>query len=172
MCRHVVCIWGRRVSAQTTGRSECGSRSESAEFRVLDQPLNPGIVHFVLRLVYLVSWRRQQEPHPERTGRRARTHPHRYATTVNVLYNDTLLTGFRSSKQQQVKQSASRFEVWLQYIYRPDSSALFQALKKLIRETGCITHNKCEPAKGNCQAAFGFTSLSPCWCFISSVNVF
>lgn len=80
-CRHVVCFGGWRVSSQTPGCSECGSCSESAEFRVLDQSLNPGIIHFILGLLHPVTWRRQQEPHPECTGRRTRAHSHRCANT-------------------------------------------------------------------------------------------
>lgn len=189
VCRHVVRVGGRRVSAQASGRSECGPRSESAEFRVLDQSLDPGIIHFILGLVHPVTRRRQQEPHPEYTGRCARTHSHRYANTVNILYRDvkyvnvkvvTVCLAFKRTGSwvrggwKRWQEIRCGFELGLS-IFTGQSllreKALTDCIKVAYYEEQDV-FNKCKLAKGNSQAPFCFTSLSPSWCFISNTNVF
>ncbi len=57
--RYIIGVRGRGLPAEASGCNQCNAGSESPESWVLDQPLCPGLLHLLLRLLHPLSWRRQ-----------------------------------------------------------------------------------------------------------------
>lgn len=56
--RHIFCIRGWGLTAQK-GSSQCSASPEPAEPRLLDQPLRPKLLHFLVCFLHPLPWRAQ-----------------------------------------------------------------------------------------------------------------
>ena len=87
--RHVLSVGGRGLAA-AAGGPERGAGPEPAEPRLLDQPLPPGLLHVLLRLLHPLP-RRAQDPAPAPTLHRHRRRPGPPADRYSPLPRDLLL---------------------------------------------------------------------------------